>query len=345
MNFPGVRLTLVALASLLYSSAGTVAQRPAKASAPDVTPRIGILIPVGPPDYAVLLDEFHESARQTFGPFEFRVGKLEGVDTVLSLAPSDGVLARSLAAEEMVHHYNVRAFVYAGTSGGHLEPDQMHIGDIVLGAKHVDFSNFFMGKGLTIEKGAFTGMQPGMKHFDAFYADPTLLGYLACASKHVSESTSLPEWVNPKFKEIHPNIFYFGIQGTSTIWMADRDFIHKTMDIYHEIDEDGDWYSAFVATLYHVPFIEVSVISNSIFEFPETDRGHPERPNKNEPTPNVLAQRISNHIVLELLKNYGAQILATNYTDATRDPFPAAYYTAPMNPQSLLTGCATAGTK
>jgi adenosylhomocysteine nucleosidase len=307
----------------------------------DATPRIGILIPVGPPDYAVIFDALEHARRETAGPFEFRSGTIAGVPVVLNVAPTDGIVARSLAAEEMLHHYNVRAFVYAGTSGGHLPPHDMRIGDIVLGAKHVDFSNFFMGKDGHIEADEFAGFQPGLRHFAALYAQPRLLGDLACSARRVATATTLPAWLNPGFPRVHPDIFYYGIQGTSTMWLADTAFIAKTMALFHEIDEDGDWYSAFVALLYRVPFIEVSVISDSIEEFPQTARGNPARPPGAGPAANVIAQRLSNRIVIDLIAHDGRDILRAGPGTATRDPFPATAYATPKDPRSLLSlgGC------
>ena len=81
----------------------------------------------------MILDVFQQSRVEHDGPFEYRVGTLYGVPTVLNIAPADGVLVRSLAAQEMLHLFNIRALIYPSTSGGHLPPAQMQVGDIVLG--------------------------------------------------------------------------------------------------------------------------------------------------------------------------------------------------------------------
>jgi adenosylhomocysteine nucleosidase len=170
-----------------------------------------------------------------------------------------------------------------------------------------------------------------------FYLDPGLLGYLACSAKRVAAHTSVDLWANPDYPLKTPQIFYFGVQGTSTMWLANPEFIAKTHRAFHEIDEDGDWYSNLAATLYHVPFIEVSVISDSILEFPETERGLPTPPEGQKPT-GFLAQRISNQIAVDLIRHFGREILNGTFATPEERPFPAAYFTDPTNPQDLLKG-------
>lgn len=330
----------LALALLLSASRPAPAQPSATDSPARVAnamePRIGILIPNNPPDYSVIMNDFRKEATENLGPFEFQVGEIRSVPVVIVVPPADGPLLRSLAAQAMFEHYNVRAVVYAGTSGAHLEPGQMRIGDIVLGAKNVDFGNFFMSKTGDVVGGEFD--VPG-KHrpFQEFFLDPKLLGYLACSASRVAAHTELEPWANPVYTRKTPQIFYFGVQGTSTMWLANREFIQKTHRAFHEIDEDGDWYSNLAATLYHVPFIEVSVISDSILEFPETERGLPTPP-EHQASSGFLAQRISNRIAMDLIGSFGQQILGGKFATPQESPFPAAYFADPTNAQQLLKG-------
>lgn len=327
----------VALAFTLLTAA-IIASAQLPPTPPDTTPRLALLIPVGPPDYAVILDAFHSTHDETDGPFRFRAGTIGGVPVVLSIAPVDGPLARSLAAEEMLHHFNIKAFLYAGTSGGHLNPSEMRVGDIVLGAKNVDFTNFFMARDGSFEVGSFASVQPTIKHYDSLYADPILLGFMACSAKRVASATELPAWINGKLPRLHPDIFYFGVQGTGTIWMADKGFIDRTMAVFHEIDEDGDWYSNLVATLYHVPFIEVSIIANSTVEFPATSHGLPVKPASEPVGSSVIAQRLSNRIALDLVEHFGPRMLKGSFTTPETDPFPAGVYDHPKDSRNLLQG-------
>ncbi|MDE3187764.1 MAG: hypothetical protein KGM96_09605 [Acidobacteriota bacterium] len=334
-------LPLLCLAlALLFGPGASAAAQPSGNStvriANALEPRIGILIPNNPPDYSIIMGAFEKQGTENFGPFEFQMGRIRNVPVVVVLPPEDGPLVRSLAAQSMFEHYNVKAVVYAGTSGAHLGPDRMRIGDIVLGAENVDFGNFFMSKTGDVVGGEFDA--PGRRRrFREFYLDPQLLGYLACSASRVAAHTALEPWANPVYKREKPQVFYFGVQGTSTMWLANPEFIAKAHRAFHEIDEDGDWYSNLAATLYHVPFIEVSVISDSILEFPETERGLPKPPEKQQST-GFLAQRISNRIAIDLIGQFGEQILGGRFSTPQDSPFPAAYFADPTHVQDLLKG-------
>jgi adenosylhomocysteine nucleosidase len=315
----------------------TEAQRPGT-PAYDFTPRIGVLIPKGPPDYGLMLDALQDAKLVNDGPFVYRTGTIAGVAVVLTIQPTDGEVMRALGAITMEHDFNLKTVVYPGTSGGHLPKGQMGVGDIVLGAKNVDHGNYYLSPTGEIEAGEFNAIQPGMLHYGPLYADPKLLAMMACSAKKVADATALPEWLAPVTEDKHPQIFYYGIQGSSTIWSDNQAYTEATMKVFHEIDEDGDWYSQLAATLYHVPFIEVSVISNSIFAFPAQSHGTPDAPH-GEVNSHMFAQRESNRIALELIAHYGKQMLAGSFTTPTEDPFPKGTFEEMKNPRSLLAGC------
>jgi adenosylhomocysteine nucleosidase len=304
----------------------------------DPTPRIGILIPKGPPDYALLLDALHDPKLVQDGPFDYRTGTLAGIPVVLTIQPTDGEVMRALGGVTMIHDFNLRAVLYPGTSGGHLPKGQMAIGDIVLGAQNVDYGNYHLSATGVMDPGEFVSMQPGMLHYGPLYADPQLLAMLACSAHHVASATTVPAWLAPVTQDKHPQIFYYGIQGSSTVWSDNKAYTEATMKVFHEIDEDGDWYSNLAATIYKVPFIEVSIISNSIFAFPDQSHGTPNSPT-GEPNSHVFAQRLSNRIALDLIARYGSQILAGTYSQPTENPYPAGNFLTPTNPRSLLAGC------
>ena len=305
-------------------------------------PRLGILAPVGPPDYTELMKHVVIEKTLTYGPFKFYVGKIGKIPAVICIQPFGGPVTRSMSAQVMAQHFNIKAFIYPGTSGAHLEPSQMIIGDVVLGAQHVNFANFFMTKTGELVPDEFTE-ESSMGRFGTLYANPTLLRYLACAATRVSSSTRLPEWLNPAVVQDHPKIFYYGIQGTSTMWLANKEFIKKTNQAFHEIDEDGDWFSAVVAAMYDIPFIEVSTISDSILEFPETDRGIPVPPESlkklgSTKSAAVIAQGVSYKIAVALIDQFGEKILKGHYPTPVSNPFPDTWYADPTNSRSMLKG-------
>lgn len=325
---------LIALSLLAVRTYGQPSQSERPSSA--MVPRIGVLIPNGPPDHRILMYAFTPQVTEHIGPFTFRLGLIGRVPVVLVLPPADGPVLRSLAAQSMFEHYNIKAVLYAGTSGAHLGPDQMRIGDIVLGAKNIDFGNFFLSKNGEILGGEFdTKAHP--RPFQDLYLDPQLLAWLVCSATRVAAHTHIESWANPRFPRSSPRLFYFGVQGTSTMWLANPVFIRKVHRAFGEMDEDGDWYSNLAATLYHIPFIEVSIISDSILEFPETERGLPTPPNPGQSS-SLIAQRISNRIAVDLIRRFGNRILAGSFTTPQQSPFPAAYFQNPTHPESLLKG-------
>jgi adenosylhomocysteine nucleosidase len=305
-------------------------------------PRLGILVPIGPPDYSELMTHFVKEKTLTYGPFTYFVGTIKKVPTVICIQPFGGPVTRAMSAQAMIEHFNIKALIYPGTSGAHLEPDQMVIGDVVLGAKHVNFANFFMTRGGDLVPDEFTA-ESAMGRFNMLYANPTLLRYLACAATRVTTSTQLPGWVNPGVTQMHPKVFYYGIQGTSTMWLANKEFIQKTHKAFHELDEDGDWFSAVVAAMYRVPFIEVSTISDSIFEFPKTERGIPVPPKSEDPSvhvknASVIAQDLSNRIAVALIDRFGEKILKGHFPTPEKSPIPDDWYADAANARGMLKG-------
>jgi adenosylhomocysteine nucleosidase len=249
--------------------AGAHAQRGPEGSPPyDPTPRLGILIPKGPPDYTLLLDALKNPSHLKDGAFDFQTGTIADTPVVMIIQPAPGEVLRALGAITMVHDFNLRILLYPGTSGGHLPKGQMAPGDIVLGAKNVDHGNYYLAPDGHMEAGEFEAVMPGAPYVGPFYADPTLLSMLACSASRIATATNLPIWVAPVRADAHPQVFFFGIQGTSEVWSDNQTYTEATMAVFHEIDEDGDWYSNLAASLYKVPFLEVSVISNNIFVFP-----------------------------------------------------------------------------
>lgn len=302
----------------------------------DTTPRLALLVPVHPKDYSLIFNDMKDRKTEKFGPFSYETGTIFGVPVVVSIAPMDGTLMRSLAAQDMVYRYNIRAFLYPGTSGAHLGPDEMRAGDVVLGADNVDFNNYFYSKSGDVVAHEFSHEETGEFRYDRLYLDPQLLAKLACSANRVANETILPQWLNPKYKRIHPDVFYYGIQGTTTVWLANIELMDKLHAAFGEMDEDGDWYSMLVATMHGIPFIEVSTITDSIKEFPETERGIPPKPDDAPIKANQVGQNVSNRIILDLIAHEGGSILAGNFKTPTTNPYETHLFKTPKQPASLL---------
>ncbi|MCO6158764.1 hypothetical protein ACFFGF_01855 [Asaia lannensis] len=304
----------------------------------DATPRLGIVIPKLPADYGLLLNALTARGHVSDGAFDFQTGEIDGVPVVMIVQPAPGEVLRAIEATSMLHDFNVRVLLYPGTSGGHLPKGEMSIGDIVLGARNVNHGNYYLAPDGHMEGGEFKDAGPGQSYTGAFHADPGLLAMLACSAKRVATQTTLPAFLAPVRSDRQPQIFYYSIQGTSEIWSDNVAYTQATMKVFHEIDEDGDWYSNLAATVLHVPFLEVSVISNSIFAFPARKHGVPESP-EGQPDSHVVAQRLSNRILLDLLKHKGQALLAAKFRPVSQPVYPESYFQTPHDPRNLLDGC------
>ncbi|MCQ8278372.1 hypothetical protein NFI95_07895 [Acetobacteraceae bacterium KSS8] len=317
------------LFALVLTSAAPFAASAATAAPTEAA--LGILIPLGPPEYEPILSAIENDHVERHGPFTYHVGRIAGVPVVANVAPMDGPVTRALSAQDMLQHYTIRALLYPGTSGAHLGPDRMRIGDIVLGAANVDFGNFFFSRDGDIVGNEFGHEKTGQTHPGTLWMAPMPLAHLACAAHAVAAQTERPSWLNPHAPRLtpdRPDIFYFGRQGTSTMWLANQPFIRKIDDVFHVIDEDGDWDSALVASMHGVAFIEVSTISDSAPALPETPRGIPVPP-PGAPSANVLAQRQSDAIIVALIRRSGQALLSETGGTLRTSPWPDAYFDDP----------------
>ncbi|MDG7043480.1 MAG: hypothetical protein JRM98_05115 [Nitrososphaerota archaeon] len=301
------------------------------------TQRAGILIPTGPANYTIIMNAFQPYANVTTGTFTYMVGTLEGIPVVMTIEQLGGLASRSLNTEMMAALFNLTMVIYPGTSGAHLPPSQMQIGDIVIGARLVDFGNFYMSPNGTLYAGEFTGIS-SLGKFLYLYSNPTLVRIASMAAAQVVDTTNVPAWVNNGTAPYIPKVFYFGTQGSSEMWLTNLTFINATNSVFHEIDEDGDYPSALAATLstsHPIPFIEISTISDSAFEY-FTNRGIPSTPH-GALTASVIAQSESDQtllLMLQIMKQHN--IVTVPPYGPTQSYFPEQWYNTPTNPQTLL---------
>ncbi|OCX71116.1 hypothetical protein [Acidithiobacillus thiooxidans] len=296
---------------------------------------LGLLIPIGPAHYSMILNKFKKVKTVHIGKFNYQVGSIYKVPVIICIQPFGGEFTRSLTAQVMVDHFNIKALLYPGTSGAHIPPEKMHVGDIVIGTKQVNFGDFYMSPTGSLIPDEFSG-KSSLGDYQYFYLNKKLEQYTACAAQHIANREKLPSWVNGRFKVQKPAIYYYGVQGTSTMWLADKSFIKKTDEVFHEVDEDGDWFSATVAKLANIPFIEVSTISDSVFEF--GGNGVPPQGTHRQ-TASQITQNISDKIMLRLIKIYGTNLLYGKFSYPSGDPYPNQFYLTPTNPRGLVDNC------
>ena len=261
---------------------------------------LGLLIPVGPAHYVVILKKFKKKSVR-INQFYYKIGNIYKIPIVICIQSFGGKYTRALAAQVMVDHFKIESLLYPGTSGAHIPPVQMHVRDIVIVNKQVNFANFYMSPGGDITPDEFSG-KSSLQDYQYVYLNKKLEKHTACAPQYVSDGEVLPSWINGEFEIQKPEIYYYGIQGTFSMWLADKSFVRETGDVFHEADEDGDWYSATVAKLKNIPFIEASTISDSIFEF-SVNSVPPQGTHRK--TASQITQNISDKIILMVIKIYG----------------------------------------
>lgn len=296
---------------------------------------IGLLVPIGPSNYEVLLSHFHKLKQVKIHNFTYQIGTMYKIPVIICIQPFAGVLTRALSAQVMVNHFHVKALLYPGTSGSHLPLSEMHIGDIVIGTENVNYENFYMNPKGQIKAGEYSGTA-GLGKYQYLYINPLLERYAACAALSVKKKTKLPHWINGSFRTRKINIFYYGIQGTSLMWVTDMRFMKRIDHVFHAVDEDGDWYSALVARMANVPFIEVSTITDSPYEFP--GRGLPPTSGHVESGQQIV-QNISDRVILKIIKNYGRDLIKNKYPYVVGNPYPWLYYRTPLNPRGITNQC------
>lgn len=296
---------------------------------------LGILIPIAPQHYGAILQKFKILKVIKIHSFVFEEGTIYKVPVVLAVQPLGGNLMRALLAQTMADNFDIKAFIYPGTSGAHISFPEMHIGDVVINTKSVNFGDFYMNPDGKMVADEYDGVSSLGKYLNQ-YINPTLEKYAACAASRVAAITQLPAWINNQHREMRVHIFYYGIQGSAPMWVTNKPFMRKTDHIFHEMDEDGGWYAGLVARMDNIPFIEISTITDSPFEF--AGRGLPLQDGHRRSGQQVV-QNISDMVALKLIKEYGISILHGEYPYPKKNPFPALYYRTPLNPRKLLESC------
>lgn len=330
-------LLLMLLAIALSVHASAIDSTPAKSYSPinSNIEYLGILIPIAPPHYGTLLQKFSLRKTITIHSLVFEEGTIYKVPVVLAIQPLGGNLMRALVTQTMADNFDIKAFIYPGTSGAHVSFPEMHIGDVVINTKSVNFGDFYMNPSGKMVADEYDGVSSLGKYLNQ-YINPTLEKYTACASSRVAAITQLPAWINNQHREMHVHIFYYGIQGSAPMWLTNKSFMRKTDHVFHEMDEDGGWYAGLVARMDNIPFIEISTITDSPFEF--AGRGLPPQDGHRRSGQQIV-QNISDMVAVKLIKEYGVSILHGEYPYPKENPFPSIYYRTPLNPRNLLESC------
>lgn len=193
------------------------------------------------------------------GGWTFWRGTIDGYPVVISKTlkgMENAAAATALAAER----YHPIAIINQGTAGGH-QPD-LHVYDIVLGTDAVNLSSFKTGNralgdgsnmmewnplDLTRSEGS-AGNDPSARVMRRFHGDAALLA----AARSIRGTYTKGHVVD-------------GVIGSSDVWNSELDRIQHFHDAFGTSAEEMEAASvAQIASLFHIPFLGIRVLSNNI---------------------------------------------------------------------------------
>lgn len=213
-------------------------------------------MPIEAEHFAARLDN---ARLQQIGEWRFWKGTVEGYPVIVSetlKGMSNAAAATALAAVE----FKPVAIINQGTAGGH-DP-ALNVYDIVVGKYSVNLGAFktpaqAAGQGshaldwkpmdLLASKGS-AGEDKNAHSIRQFAADPLLLK---------AAEQAMPKYKNGKVVE--------GVIGSADVWNSELDRIRFFHEHYQTSVEEMETASAAqIASLFHIPFIGIRVLSNNI---------------------------------------------------------------------------------
>lgn len=186
-------------------------------------------------------------------------GTIDGYPVVISKTlkgMENAAAATALAAER----YHPIAIINQGTAGGH-QPD-LHVYDIVLGTDAVNLGSFktgnrALGDGSNVTEWnpldlmrseGSAGNDPSARVMRRFHGDAALLA----AARSIRGTYTKGRVVD-------------GVIGSSDVWNSERDRIQHFHDAFGTSAEEMEAAAvAQIASLFHVPFLGIRVLSNNI---------------------------------------------------------------------------------
>ena len=193
------------------------------------------------------------------GGWTFWRGTIDGYPVVISKTlkgMENAAAATALAAER----YHPIAIINQGTAGGH-QPD-LHVYDIVLGTDAVNLGSFKTGNRALGDSSNVTewnpldlmrsegsaGNDPSARVMRRFHGDAALLA----AARSIRGTYTKGHVVD-------------GVIGSSDVWNSELDRIQHFHDAFGTSAEEMEAASvAQIASLFHIPFLGIRVLSNNI---------------------------------------------------------------------------------
>jgi nucleoside phosphorylase len=298
------------------------------------TPRVlvGIILPSSPNTYAQITAKMSKQKNYKEGFFKFTTGDIYGIPVVLSSPPPVGSFSLTAIDTYLMEKTFDPVFVIdPGTAGSHL-PD-LSMGDVVIGARVVNFSNYMTKSDGKIVPGQFSslvtddeGYKQGNPNPEYIYANPELVRLAAVAATKVARFTPANILSAPAGRR--PWILAYGTQGSGDAWLRNIKQIKKSTQIFHEADEAGNYPIALVSTMNKIPFIEIHAISDAAMNVPTVINQYFHQCSE-------YAQKRSNLIALKMIEIISSEKdgkVAYNLMGGFTDPWPNGKFIKAMKP-------------
>lgn len=278
---------------------------------------VGIVLPASPDTLRQYLNKMHTYNIVLVDGLKFYTGTIYNVNVVVSVPPSIGGLTYSgIDCFVLENHFRPNVLIDPGTAGSHLY--DLSVGDVVIGARVVNFGNYMTTRTGIIIPGAdnlLVGHHEGYKgkkpDFEYLYANRNLVDKAYMAAQHLNLYTSGFFLKAKNGRKAW--IVKYGTQGSADTWLRDPKLIRRSSRIFGEIDEAGDWPIALVSCESNVPFIEIHTIANAPLNFPTKINSYFHKCS-------VFAQDRSNDIVLSMIHEISISKLVIPNHDCNRTP-------------------------
>lgn len=294
---------------------------------------VGIMLPASPDTYQQYISLMSNKKQYHEGIFEFTTGDVDGVHIVLSSPPPIGSFSLTAIDTYLMERiFKLSIMIDPGTAGSHLP--MLSMGDVVIGARVVNFSNYMTKSDGAIVPGQFSalvsdneGYKKGNPNPEYIYADPFLV---KLAEHAASEAQNTPAKILSAPVGRKPWIITYGTQGSGEAWLRNIQQIRQSTRIFHEADEAGNYPIALVSTLNKVPFVEVHTISDAALNVLT-------KMNRYFHECSVFAQDRSNKIVFRMIKALASHpVMSIAFTGGFHDPWqPGTFAQAAFAPASV----------
>ena len=118
---------------------------------------VGIMLPASPDTYRQYTSVMTHKKQYHEGMFQFTTGDIDGVHIVLSSPPPIGSFSLTAIDTYLLERiFKPGIMIDPGTAGSHLP--QLSMGDVVIGARVVNFSNYMTKANGTIVPGQFSAL-------------------------------------------------------------------------------------------------------------------------------------------------------------------------------------------